>query len=93
MLQHFGAAPDSGFMQMRWSNGDIMLNVTVTTMTTTTIMMMMIIIMMIMTSFRVTAAYHKNLNIRVANDSLSFVKMIVLHKIITLNAPHFLRHA
>ena len=90
MLQHFGAAPDSGFMQMRWSNGDIMLNITVTKMTTTMIMMM---IMMIMTSFRVTAAYHKNLNIRVANDSLSFVKMIVLHKIITLNAHHFLRHA
>jgi hypothetical protein len=67
-----------------------MLKVTVTTMTTTTTTMMM---MMMMTSFRVTAAYHKNLNIRVANDSLSFVKMVVLHKIITLNALRFLRYA
>lgn len=39
---------------------------------------------------RVTAAY-QNLNIRVANDSLSFVKMVVFHKIVTLNAFRFLR--
>jgi hypothetical protein len=44
-------------------------------------------------SFRVTATYHKNLNVRVANDSLRFVKMVVLHKIITLNALHFLRYS
>jgi hypothetical protein len=65
-----------------------MLKISLTTMTTTTMMMMVLMI-----SFRVTAAYHKNLNIRVANDSLKFVKMVVLHKIITLNALHFLPYA
>jgi len=59
------------------------------TVTTTTMMMMMTMT----TYFRVTAAYHKNLNIRVANDSVRFVKIVVLHKIITLNALHFLRYA